>query len=708
MDEILRERVDAALTPTTVYRRLGGTALLEPKERGWTTPLVAADPAASFRYRRESGTDGLSELREWLVDVGVSLDPTDDGWRSETAAGAIGYLGYDLADEMESLPDDTVRDVDLPDIAFDLYDTVATFGEDAVVVEAVEHDRQRRPAAERVADFADRLRSGAGPPAGRVDATGGTSNFSREAYEQAVETVKRRVREGDTFQANVSQRIAFESDASPLSLYAALRETNPAPYMGLLEFDDHAVVSTSPELLLRKSGTDLRTRPIAGTRPRSDDSEEDEALRAELTASEKERAEHSILVDLVRNDLGMVSRHGSVTVDRFLETVPYAAVQHLESVVTGDLRADRDLVDAVRSVFPGGTVTGAPKPRTLAIIDEVEPTERGPYTGSMGRIGFDGDATLNILIRTVVSEGSRHYLQVGGGVVHDSDPASEYEETLQKAEAILDAVDLRDDPALSSPRDERPRRGDAPTGTAGAGVGETTDVTESGNRSRTVAEGGIATTDTGNSAAGGAGGAARSEASEDVKIAVVDNYDSFVGNLEQYLGEFADVTTRRYERVPDADGIVLSPGPGRPEEFPVMDDVLSSADVPVLGVCLGHQAIAEHFGGEVGYAGRVVHGKRSAVEHDGTGVFAGLPEPTPVARYHSLVVTEVPDDLAVVARGAGEVMGLAHPDRPVFGVQFHPESVLTPAGLDLVRNFVDVVRRERVRQGPDEAGAEPR
>ncbi len=707
MDAIRRERVDADLAPTTVYRRLGATALLEPQDRGWPTPLVAADPVASFRYRRESGTDGLHELREWLVDVGVSPDTESEGWRSETAAGAIGYLGYDLAAEMETLPDETSRDIDLPDIAFDLYDTVARFTEDAVVVEAVEHDHQRRPAAQRVADFADRLRSGEGPPERGVDASNVASNFSREAYERAVETVKRRVREGDTFQANVSQRIAFESDASPLSLYATLREANPAPYMGLLEVDGEAVVSTSPELLLRKSGTDLRTRPIAGTRPRGDDTEEDEALRSELTTSEKERAEHSILVDLVRNDLGLVSRHGSVSVDRFLETVPYAAVQHLESVVTGDLRAGHDLIDAVRSVFPGGTVTGAPKPRTLAIIDEVEPTERGPYTGSMGRIGFDGDATLNILIRTVVSEGERHYLQVGGGVVHDSDPASEYEETLQKARAILDALDVQDGSAVEpsgetpSARDEASvERGDA-DGEPASAVGESVSGGQEGESG--VTERGIAATD----AAGRSARAGQRTEGDDVRIALVDNHDSFVGNLEQYLGEFASVTTRRYDRVPDADGIVLSPGPGRPEEFPVMDDVLSTADVPVLGVCLGHQAIADHFGGEVGYAGQVVHGKRSAVEHDDTGVFAGLPNPTPVARYHSLVVTEVPDDLAVVARGAGEVMGIAHPDRPVFGVQFHPESVLSPAGLDLVGNFVDLVRRERTRRA-DEAGTGPR
>jgi len=177
------------------------------------------------------------------------------------------------------------------------------------------------------------------------------------------------------------------------------------------------------------------------------------------------------------------------------------------------------------------------------------------------------------------------------------------------------------------------------------------------------------------------------------KIAVIDNHDSFSHNLEQYIGEFADVEVGRYEKPPEADGYVFSPGPGRPEEFPVMYEVLKECDEPVFGVCLGHQAVAEFFGGSVGYADEVVHGKRSRVEHDGGGLFDGVPSPTKVGRYHSLVVEDVPDLLEVTARGAGEVMGLRHPDRPVFGVQFHPESILTPDGKKVMRNFVRVVER---------------
>ncbi len=177
------------------------------------------------------------------------------------------------------------------------------------------------------------------------------------------------------------------------------------------------------------------------------------------------------------------------------------------------------------------------------------------------------------------------------------------------------------------------------------------------------------------------------------EIVVIDNRDSFSHNLEQYIGEFADVTVGRYDEPPEAEGYVFSPGPGRPEEFPVMYDILEERDEPVMGVCLGHQAIAEFFGGSVGYAEEVVHGKRSQVEHDGSGVFECVTSPTKVGRYHSLVVEDVPDVLEVTARGAGEVMGLRHPDRPVFGVQFHPESILTPDGKKVVHNFVRIVER---------------
>jgi anthranilate synthase component 1 len=216
---------------------------------------------------------------------------------------------------------------------------------------------------------------------------------------------------------------------------------NPAPYSGLLEFPGVDLVSASPELLLDVEGDRLATEPIAGTRPRGDTPAEDADLERDLTTDEKERAEHAMLVDLERNDLGKVSEYGTVEVSEYRRVDRYSEVMHLVSLVEGRRRADASLADAVAAVFPGGTITGAPKPRTMEIVDEVEETRRGPYTGSVGMFGFDDRATLNITIRTLVRHGERYRLRVGSGVVHDSEPATEYRETLDKARALVTAVD---------------------------------------------------------------------------------------------------------------------------------------------------------------------------------------------------------------------------------------------------------------------------
>lgn len=428
--EVVRREFSWDTDSLAVYRAVDADVLLENGVRGWRETYVAADPVDRFRHRVGDG-DGLDKLGEWLSGFP----------RVDSEAGAIGFVGYDVARELEDVGQDTRRDIGLPDIAFNRYDWVVKVRADSVEVEAVAPDMDE--ARERIAGVAERLRNASREPSGDpVEAWGFSSNFTREEYHQAVETVKGYVRRGETFQANISQRLSFGSSASPLEVYAALRRTNPAPYMALFELDDQAVVSSSPELLVRKEGSRVTTRPIAGTRPRASDGDRDGALQRELRASEKERAEHAMLVDLARNDVGKVSRYGSVEVESYMEAVPYAEVHHLESVVSGELRSESGVVDVVRAMFPGGTVTGAPKPRTLRVIEEVEPTARGPYTGSLGRISYGGDLTLNILIRTMVRDGVDHHLQVGGGVVHDSDPGMEYRETLHKAEGVLNALDV--------------------------------------------------------------------------------------------------------------------------------------------------------------------------------------------------------------------------------------------------------------------------
>jgi anthranilate synthase component 1 len=253
--------------------------------------------------------------------------------------------------------------------------------------------------------------------------------------------VQSAIRDGDTFQANVSQRLVAPAIVHPVETYTALRRVNPAPYSALVEFPGVDLVSASPELLLDVAGERLLTEPIAGTRPRGNTPDEDEALEAELLSDEKERAEHAMLVDLERNDLGKVSEHGSVDVSEYRRVDRYSEVMHLVSLVEGRRRSDCPLADAVGAVFPGGTITGAPKPKTMELIETVEGTRRGPYTGSIGIFGFDDQATLNIAIRTLVRTDDEYHLRVGAGIVHDSDPGAEHEETLDKGRALVTAID---------------------------------------------------------------------------------------------------------------------------------------------------------------------------------------------------------------------------------------------------------------------------
>ncbi|MFD1563698.1 aminodeoxychorismate synthase, component I [Haloarchaeobius amylolyticus] len=376
--------------------------------------------------------------------------------------GAVGWLSYDVARELESLPDAAVDDRGLPRLEVAVYDCLAaweaptedditlritacprvdgdaTDPEDAALEAAYERGR------ERALELADAVHEGdpelGAPPVSRSNATF-ESDCGREAFADRVRRVKDYVRDGDTFQANISQRLVAPAAVHPVAAYDALRRVNPAPYSCLLEFRAAELVSASPELLLERDGAFVRTEPIAGTRPRGETPDEDAAFEADLLADEKERAEHAMLVDLERNDLGKICEYGSVDVSEYRRIDRYSAVMHLVSNVTGRLPPDATLSDAIAAVFPGGTITGAPKPRTMAIIDELEATRRGPYTGSAGIFGFDGRATLNIVIRTLVRHADEYHLRVGAGIVHDSDPASEYDETLAKARALITAVD---------------------------------------------------------------------------------------------------------------------------------------------------------------------------------------------------------------------------------------------------------------------------
>ncbi|WP_246989361.1 anthranilate synthase component I family protein [Halorientalis marina] len=419
-----------------------GYFAVDPVERVQVRPEVVARGEKSPSI---AAIDGLLD-RERLVrgDCDVPYP-----------CGAFGWLSYDIARELEDLPATTVSD-GLPRLQLGVFDRVAAWTEprDGDVTLRVTAcpvvDGFRSPAAAYEDGRADAIALAeaalhgdetvhARPTASRQATF--ESECGEAAFAERVRRIKRYVRDGDTFQTNVSHRLVAPVAVHPVDTFAALRRVNPAPYSALLEFPGVDLVSASPELLLDVEGDRLLTEPIAGTRPRGDTSEEDAALEAELATDEKERAEHAMLVDLERNDLGKVSEYGSVEVSEYRRVDRYSEVMHLVSLVEGQAREEVSIADAVAAVFPGGTITGAPKPRTMEIIDEVERSRRGPYTGSIAVFGFDGRAKLNITIRTLVRHAGQYRLRVGSGIVHDSVPEREYQETLDKARALVTAVD---------------------------------------------------------------------------------------------------------------------------------------------------------------------------------------------------------------------------------------------------------------------------
>ena len=375
--------------------------------------------------------------------------------------GAVGYFSYDAVRYLEKLPAELAPpdDLNVPEAYFALTDTLVVFDHlrhKVLVVSLVDAARLRdvegegfgsayRRAADDIRRVADRLSAPLGRRALPTGSRGSeiSSNCTRERYEEAVERAKEYIRAGDAFQVVPSQRFASEiGDLDPLLLYRGLRTVNPSPYMTYLKFGDLSLVGASPEPLVRVEGRRVMTRPIAGTRRRGATPEEDAALAEELLADEKERAEHVMLVDLGRNDLGRVSEVGSVELASFMEIERYSHVMHIVSTVEGNLREDLGALDALAAAFPAGTVSGAPKVRAMEIIDELEPTRRGPYAGATGYYGVDGRLDTCITLRTALLKDGMAYFQAGGGVVADSVPALEYEETRNKARAMVRALEV--------------------------------------------------------------------------------------------------------------------------------------------------------------------------------------------------------------------------------------------------------------------------
>ncbi|MBJ6361249.1 anthranilate synthase component I family protein [Paenibacillus sp. GCM10012307] len=437
------------------------------KGKGEHAELQGMDSGA----RQELSGKPLEVVRAWMEPYRAPRLAEGPKW----VGGCAGLWSYDVARTIERLPQLAEDDLDWPDYLFmrldelwiidhktrEIYCAIHSFVGDAVAEEGLretyhkalgqaqemaniwrkltEEDQTREAVSKRERQqeliAADRDLS--------IDVESipsRTSPFSKEAFMDAVRTIQRYIAQGDVFQVNLSLRQSLESDLSPEELYEWLRLFNPSPYMGFLRTPEFQLVSASPELLVESRAGRLVARPIAGTRRRGRTEEEDRLLAEELISNEKERAEHIMLVDLDRNDLGRISEYGTVQVKELMVIEQYSHVMHLVSQVEGQLKAGKDAYDVIAAKFPGGTITGAPKIRTMQIIEEVEPVRRGPYTGSLGWIDYNGDMEFNIIIRTMAVKNGQIHIQAGAGIVIDSDPEREYYESLNKAKALWKAI----------------------------------------------------------------------------------------------------------------------------------------------------------------------------------------------------------------------------------------------------------------------------
>ncbi|OGV97883.1 MAG: aminodeoxychorismate synthase, component I [Nitrospinae bacterium RIFCSPLOWO2_02_39_17] len=370
--------------------------------------------------------------------------------------GVVGYFGYDTLHFFENISHIAKDDLHIPEVYIGFAKEVIVFDhlENTLkVIVCLERDDDYEYGVERLSKLVSAITSHQLPITSRkLNAKNMKANITKAQFVDMVKRAKEYIREGDIFQANLSQRFEVEFEGNPWEFYKKLNHINPSPFGGYMNFGNMFIVSSSPERLIKVNGRYIETRPIAGTRPRGRDSQNDTALSKELLLNEKERAEHIMLVDLERNDLGRVCKYGTVKVDELMILESYSHVWHIVSKVSGELREDIKFIDILRACFPGGTITGCPKVRCMEIIEELEPVRRGIYTGSMGYIGYNGRVDLNIIIRSALikrdkGQGTRGegkiYFHAGAGIVADSDPEREYEETLFKAEAIMKALRLK-------------------------------------------------------------------------------------------------------------------------------------------------------------------------------------------------------------------------------------------------------------------------
>jgi len=471
---IVRELSADALTPVAAFAALSGDTndafLFESVERGQNVgrhSFVGFDPRRSLRFDRNT-PDPAGLLKEELRPLRVY----NEDKLPPFFGGAVGFFGHGVAGWTERIPDSHPDDLGIPDARLLFFDNVAIFDHVKQSLYLVSNIFTKDPdasiaAAEARLDRAVEKLRGAGVDLFKmpkdVEQVELRSNFERREFEEMVRAAKEEIAAGEIYQIVLSQRweTAYPT-AEALTLYRALRSVNPSPYMFLLRTAECTLVGASPEMLVRVEGGVAETRPIAGTRWRGATAAEDAQLEAALLADPKENAEHLMLVDLGRNDLGRVSKSGSVEVSKFCYVERYSHVMHLVTDVQGKLRDDRTPVDAFLSCFPAGTLTGAPKIRAMELIDRFEKSRRGPYGGAVANFGFSGNLDSCITIRTAVLAHDRAFVQAGGGIVYDSDPAYEYNECVNKAAALRKAI------SLAKAMLAQPRSGPAGTRTYGA------------------------------------------------------------------------------------------------------------------------------------------------------------------------------------------------------------------------------------------------
>jgi anthranilate synthase component I len=472
---VYRQLTGDGLTPVSAFLKVERTApsfLFESViggEKVGRFSFLGTEPFLRFEARGNDvvvtpGHDSSQATRSTSADPFGDLEALIQRHRAvhlpglpRFAGGAVGYAGYDAVRYSEHLPACPPDDRGLPDLSFSLYDRMVIFDHIRKTVLVVAHAHvgpgidlkaAYETASARVDELVSRL-AAPGPDLGLddIDTDGPArlapkSNFTREAYEQVVRHCQEYIKAGDIFQVVPSQRFQVETTAEPFNIYRVLRVVNPSPFLFYLSFADFNLIGSSPEILVRVEDGLVTIRPLAGTRRRGKDEAEDRALADELLADPKERAEHIMLVDLGRNDVGRVSDFATVQLTDVMKVERYSHVMHITSNVNGRLSAGKSAFDALRAGLPAGTVSGAPKVRAMQIIDEVEPQKRGPYGGAVGYIDFTGNMDTCIALRTLVLQGRTAYIQAGGGVVYDSVPSEEYEETVNKARGLLKAIEI--------------------------------------------------------------------------------------------------------------------------------------------------------------------------------------------------------------------------------------------------------------------------